>query len=69
MADDDSPAAARMFARQVGGDIPHNCIVSVEERVLELFIIIAETLPDLGVHDYRLAKVEDLSVLFKGIPR
>ncbi len=52
----------------MGGDIPHDSVIRVEERVFELFVKIAKALPDLGVHGDRLAKVEDFPVLLKGYP-
>ncbi len=54
---------SRSNVGQVGRNILHNGIVSVEEGVFKLLVIVAKALSDLGVHGDGLAEDEDFAVL------
>ncbi len=59
---------SRSNVGQVGRNILHNGIVSVEEGVFKLLVIVAKALPDLGVHGEGLAEDEDFAVLLQRVP-
>ncbi len=51
----------------MGGDVPHDYIVGMEERVFEFLVVVAKARPDLGVHGDGLAKIEHFPVLLEGV--